>query len=338
MNKLAIITCLIILTFFSHNVFSVDAAATKITIVHATINPSVTPLWITAEQGFFAKYGIDPEIVFVKSTSIMMAGLASNRIPMAYGGGGGILGVEVSATGLKIVATFIGRVMNDLVAAPAIKHPQELRGKTIGVQSIGGTNWVIANLWLEHLGMDPRRDNIQIIPAGEQAVRVLAMEVGKIDASALGTAYSHSLKNKGFTILGDSMNIKVPLTGSDIVATKNLIEERPELLENILKALIEGVAFFVNPRNKSIVLKTMMRRLRLSDPVAAEEGWAHLARSIESKPYPSVKGLENLQKFMKTQDPRVAQLKAETINDPRFIRKLDESGFLDKVFKTSVSQ
>ena len=338
MNKLAIITCLIILTSFSHNVFSVDAAATKITIVHATINPSVTPLWITAEQGFFAKYGIDPEIVFVKSTSIMMAGLASNRIPMAYGGGGGILGVEVSATGLKIVATFIGRVMNDLVAAPAIKHPQELRGKTIGVQSIGGTNWVIANLWLEHLGMDPRRDNIQIIPAGEQAVRVLAMEVGKIDASALGTAYSHSLKNKGFSILGDSMNIKVPLTGSDIVATRNLIEERPELLENILKALIEGAAFFVNPRNKSIVLKTMMRRLRLSDPAAAEEGWAHLARSIESKPYPSVKGLENLQKFMKTQDPRVAQLKAETINDPRFIRKLDESGFLDKVFKTSASQ
>jgi NitT/TauT family transport system substrate-binding protein len=338
MNKSAIITCLIILTSFNHNVFSVDAAATKITIVHATINPSVTPLWITAEQGFFAKYGIDPEIVFVKSTSIMMAGLASNRIPMAYGGGGGILGVEVSATGLKIVATFIGRVMNDLVAAPAIKQPQELRGKTIGVQSIGGTNWVIANLWLEHLGMDPRRDNIQIIPAGEQAVRVLAMEVGKIDASALGTAYSHSLKNKGFAILGDSMNIKVPLTGSDIVATRNLIEERPELLENILKALIEGAAFFVNPRNKSIVLKTMMRRLRLSDPAAAEEGWAHLARSIESKPYPSVKGLENLQKFMKTQDPRVAQLKAETINDPRFIRKLDESGFLDKVFKTSASQ
>ena len=159
-----------------------------------------------------------------------------------------------------------------------------------------------------------------------------------MDASALGTAYSRSLKNKGFNILGDSMNVKVPLTGSDIVATKNLMEERPELLENILKALIEGMAFFVNPRNKSAVLKTMMTRLRLSDPAAAEEGYAHLARSIESKPYPSVKGLENLQKFMKTQDPRVASLKAETLNDPRFIRKLDESGFLDKVFKTSVSQ
>jgi ABC-type nitrate/sulfonate/bicarbonate transport system substrate-binding protein len=315
------------------NLNSAGAAGVKITIVHATINPSITPLWITAEQGFFAKYGIDPEIVFVRSTSIMLAGLASNRIPVAYGGGGGILGVEASATGLKIVATFIGRVMNDLVAAPAIKQAQDLRGKTIGVQSIGGTNWVIANLWLEHLGLDPRRDKIQIVPAGEQSVRVLGMEVGRMDASALGTAYSRSLKNKGFNILGDSMNVKVPLTGSDVVATKNLMDERPELLENILKALIEGMGFFVNPRNKSAVLKTMMTRLRLSDPAAAEEGYLHLARSIETKPYPSVAGLENLQKFMKTQDPRVGTLKAEALNEARFIRKLDESGFLDKVFK-----
>ncbi len=338
MLKLMIsIYLLIFLFLFSHDVV-IHAAPVKIVIVHATINPSVTPLWITAEQGFFAKYGIDPEIVFVKSTSIMLAGLASNRIPIAYGGGGGILGVEVSATGLKIVATFIGRVMNDLVGAPAIKRPQDLRGKTIGVQSIGGTNWVIANLWLEHLGLDPRRDNIKIVPAGEQSVRVVGMEVGKVDASALGTAYSRSLKNKGFNILGDSMNIKLPLTGSDIVATKNLMDDRPELLENILKALIEGMAFFVNPRNKSAVLKTMMTHLRLSDPLAAEEGYAHLARSIEFKPYPSVQGLENLQKFMKTQDPRVASLKAEILNDPRFIRKLDESGFLDKVLKTTVSQ
>jgi ABC-type nitrate/sulfonate/bicarbonate transport system substrate-binding protein len=334
MKKLALIAFLSLLNLSPISISEVSAA-TKITIVHATINPSITPLWITAEQGFFAKYGIDPEIVFVRSTSIMLAGLASNRIPIAYGGGGGILGVEASATGLKIVATFIGRIMNDLVAAPAIKQPQDLRGKTIGVQSIGGTNWVIANLWLEHLGLDARRDKIQIIPAGEQSVRVLGMEMGRMDGSALGTAYSRSLKNKGFNILGDSMNVKVPLTGSDVVATKNLMEDRPELLENILKALIEGMGFFVNPRNKAVVLKTMMTRLRLADPAAAEEGYLHLARSIESKPYPSVRGLENLQKFMKTQDPRVGSLKAEALNEPRFIRKLDESGFLDKVFKTA---
>jgi ABC-type nitrate/sulfonate/bicarbonate transport system substrate-binding protein len=70
MKKLALVAFLTLLSFSPNSIAEVTAA-TKITIVHATINPSITPLWITAEQGFFAKYGIDPEIVFVRSTSIM---------------------------------------------------------------------------------------------------------------------------------------------------------------------------------------------------------------------------------------------------------------------------
>ena len=92
--------------------------------------------------------------------------------------------------------------MNDLVAAPAIKQPQDLRGKTIGVQSIGGTNWVIANLWLEHLGLDPRRDKIQIVPAGEQSVRVLGMEVGRMDASASRDGVQSFSQEQGIQYLG----------------------------------------------------------------------------------------------------------------------------------------
>ena len=42
-----------------------------------------------------------------------------------------------------------------------------------------------------------------------------------------------------------------------------MTEDKPELLENVLKALIEGMAFFTNPRNKATVLKTMMTHLRL---------------------------------------------------------------------------
>ena len=60
MRKMLVLGLFISLTPFAGA--DASAAATKLVIVHATINPSVTPLWITAEQGLFAKYGIDPEI------------------------------------------------------------------------------------------------------------------------------------------------------------------------------------------------------------------------------------------------------------------------------------
>ena len=95
MRKMLVLALFISLTPFACS--DASAAATKLVIVHATINPSVTPLWITAKQGLFAKYGIDPEIVFVKSTSIIMAGLASNRVPIAYREGGGSCALRSAA-------------------------------------------------------------------------------------------------------------------------------------------------------------------------------------------------------------------------------------------------
>jgi ABC-type amino acid transport substrate-binding protein len=313
-SKLTTAALLITLAFLDHSNTAASAAATKIVIAHATINPSVTPLWITAEQGFFAKYGIDPEIVFVRSTSIMMAGLASNRIPVAYGGGGGILGVEVGGTGLKIVATFIGRVMNDLVAAPTIRKPQDLHGKTVGVQSIGGTNWVIANLWLEHFGLDPRRDNVRIIPAGEQSVRMLAMQTGKIDASALGTAYSHSLKNKGFIILGDSMNVTVPLTGSDIVATKSL------------------EAISLGRRQRDLVYRVLKKYMGINEPKLLEFTYkAQFLDSIPAKPYPREDAVQVAIEDLAPTIPKLKEMRLSDFIDVGIMREIENEGFFTRI-------
>ncbi len=68
-------------------------SATKLTIGHSTINPRISPLWIAQEKGYFQKYGIDATLVFVRNTPLMIAAMKSGTIPIAYGGGSGILGV-----------------------------------------------------------------------------------------------------------------------------------------------------------------------------------------------------------------------------------------------------
>ena len=48
--------------------------------------------------------------------------------------------------------------------------------------------------------------------------------------------------------------------------------------------------------------------------------------------YPSIDGLRNAQRLMVVQNPKVANVKVEDLVDSRFIRKLDESGFIDKLY------
>jgi ABC-type nitrate/sulfonate/bicarbonate transport system substrate-binding protein len=71
-------------------------SATKLTIGHSTINPRIAPLWIAQEKGYFQKYGIDATLVFVRSTPLLIAAMKAGSIPLAYGGGSGIIGASAT--------------------------------------------------------------------------------------------------------------------------------------------------------------------------------------------------------------------------------------------------
>ena len=83
---------------------------TKLVIGYSAMQASVAPLWVAQEQGFFSKYGIDPELIFVRTTSVQIAGLLSGHMDLSYGGGSGILPVAGSGVDLRFVASFASRL------------------------------------------------------------------------------------------------------------------------------------------------------------------------------------------------------------------------------------
>jgi len=309
--------------------------ATKLTIGHSTINPRIAPLWVAQEKGFFPKYGIDATLVFVRNTPIMIAGMKSGSISIAYGGGSGILGASVTESDLRVLATFTGRMTNNVVARPGIKTPKDLRGKILGIQGLGGTNWMAALLWLEHFGLDLRRDNIMLQGTGEQVVRAQALESGIVDAAVIDMSFSKKLEQRGFNVIGDAQKVDIPFTGVDIVTTRAFIADQSMLLENLLKALLESLAYVVAPKNEPAVVGLIMKKLRIKDSVTAEEGYHDVVRTMARKPFPAIEGMRNVQRLLKTQNPRIGDIHIEDLIDNRFMRKLDDSGFIDRLYSAS---
>jgi ABC-type nitrate/sulfonate/bicarbonate transport system substrate-binding protein len=307
-------------------------AATKLTIAHPTINPRIAPLWIADEKGYFKKYGIDATVLFVRNAPLMIAAMKSGTIPVAYGGGSGIVGASASDIDMRILATFTGRMTNNVVARPAIKTPKDLRGKTLGIQGVGGTNWMAALLWLEHFGLDLKRDNIMLQGTGEQIVRAQALEAGRVDAAVIDMSFSKKLAARGFNVIGDSEKTEIPFTGVDIVATRGTIDGQPELIENMLKALLESEAYVIAPANRATVIDVIVRKMRLKETATAEEGYQETVRTLARKPYPALEGMRNVQRLLKTQNPRIGEVNIEDLVDSRFIKKLDESGFIDRLY------
>ena len=144
------------------------SAPRKFVIGHAAMNARVAPLWVAEDLGFFAKQGVSVNAIFIRQAPVLVAALTAGDVHAAYTGGTTVLTAVAGGADLKIIGSLTNRLGYDMVAAPNIKTPKDLRGKRLGVQTLAGTVWLGAMLGLEHLGLEAKRDNITFLVIGDQ--------------------------------------------------------------------------------------------------------------------------------------------------------------------------
>jgi ABC-type nitrate/sulfonate/bicarbonate transport system substrate-binding protein len=160
-----------------------------------------------------------------------------------------------------------------------------------------------------------------------------ALEAGTIDAAVLSPAQSHQLRAKGFSVLLDLYPANIYGFQNALVVTATYLQQHPDVVEKVVTALVEAMAFSLAPTNKPTVLRTSMKLFNLTDLAAAERGYQDLA-DLNRKPYPSVERLRNMQRVMALHDPKVLDLRVEDLIEDRFVRKLDETGVIDRLYST----
>jgi len=310
---------------------SLAAAPSRLVIGYASTTPRLMPLWVARDEGFFAKYGIESEPVLFRNGANLVTGMAAGDIQIGRTAGAAVLSAVAAGHDLKMLATFSSRNSYDVVTRPNIKRPEDLRGKRLAINSVGGGTWIGAMLWLEQFGLDVQRDQILLQSTGDQGVQSQALESGVVDVVFVDSVYSKILKQKGMNILAESSDLKQPLVSQSTVVPGTFLQKYPDVAEGYLKSEIEGIAFAVAPKNKPAVIKTLMRRLRINAE-AAEEGYSDMLRGIDRKPFASLEGMRNLHRLLKPRNPKIGEVKVDDVVDNRIMRRLDESGFIERAF------
>ncbi len=305
----------------------------KVRISQSAVGARSTILWSAQELGLFAKHGVEAEVVYLRSSPIQMTALSTGEVQFAASGGSPVLGAAAAGQEIKIIASPSNRLSYDLVVRPEIKEAKDLRGKRFGITSLGGTVWLAAYLALEHLGLDATRDQIRINAIGNQTILAQALESAQIDATLLDPFLSRRTKSKGLPVLIELQRAKIPFTNTAWAVSGSFLRERPETVEAVLKAMFEAQAFITVPANRNSVLQIMARHMKLNDVALLEDGYQDLLVGLERKPYAALDGLRNIQRIMSTINPKASQAKVEEIIDNRIVRKLDESGFIDALYR-----
>jgi len=242
---------------------SPGAQPQKVRLSYSSRSNSVTPFQVAAVKGFFKEEGLDMEMVQVNPRLGAVA-VMNGDLDFTSTFGSTLRGV-LQGLPLKFVAVSVKKSEHFLVARRDIKDVQELKGKKIGVSTLLGTDQTAAEEILRSKGFNPAQ--LQILAVGDAPLRAQALRTGMVDASSISSPHDLILKDEGFNVLGGPEDVKYALPTSGIAVGHRTLQERPQLVKQVVRALLKAQHFIFE--NKQETINIMMRWLSQSPQMAA---------------------------------------------------------------------
>jgi NitT/TauT family transport system substrate-binding protein len=196
-------------------------------------------MFVAKDQGFYAANGLDAELIRVNPVAGIAALLAGDV------GYTKLLSSALRAAAkgapIRTISMGMGGPFFSLAARPQFKEVKELRNQTIGVNALGGSNYVSTRMLLQHYGIDPDRD-IKMLPLGDHKFLYEALKAGRVDAVTINPPFSVLLRREGFPLLANAAKIVTFPFGGLATSLKNIVENRAQV-KKVLKAEIEALRY-----------------------------------------------------------------------------------------------
>jgi ABC-type nitrate/sulfonate/bicarbonate transport system substrate-binding protein len=297
-------------------------------MVYGGHNETIGPYWVAIDKGIYQKHGIDARLLQVRNAQISLAALVSGEVPIFLPSVANVLSGVSAGAKLACGAFPIKGISRELVARKEIDSLAALRGKTLGVQSIGGGFWLQSLMVLDGVGVDPDKIGMKMRVIGEEPTIVQALLAGNIDASVLTLPSAAVAKRAGMRSLVNSTEMRIPLQTVGICGRSELFAASPELINRLAKGLIDAIVYILDVRNKREVAEVMKKHLRLNSDEDAETSYYSL-RSITSLDIaPDPLAWKNVQRFIARVNPRAGQLDVNESINLSLMKALEESGYL----------
>ncbi|HEY7165758.1 MAG TPA: ABC transporter substrate-binding protein [Candidatus Binatia bacterium] len=306
----------------------------KIRIFYTAITGEQSIFWIVKESGMLQKYGLDPEIVFIDSGTLALQTMLSGESHLGIIGSTPVVLSGIGGSGVKLIAGLINNLTYILITDPKITRPEQLKGAKLAIARFGSLSDFGTRLALKKLGV-PANDVTLVQIGGGQPGRFAALKSGVIQGLVVAPPMTRVAIEQGYYPLLDMVRQKIEYAGSGIAASPTLLRQKPQTVRNFMKGLVAGIHFAKTHKEESMRITARYMKLDFNkDHAALEETYrVFIDQLIERKPYPTVEGLRAVIEQAAETDPKVKAVRPEQFVDTSFLRELDQSGFIDALYK-----
>jgi NitT/TauT family transport system substrate-binding protein len=264
--KMAIRLKLLLMLFFVVAVKRTEAQELiKVPVQIPAITPAATAFAVARDRGYYRQEGLDVQLIIMASGLGTQALIAGN-VKFSTAGGAGLLPVLRGAP-VRFMFTTFQRPMFWLYSKPEIRSVETLRGKKVGVSSLGSGPDSLLRELLKKYGLEGGRE-VVILPVGSGTARFYALQAGSVDAAMLSIPANFMAQDAGFRELVSFLEQEwVELQGT-INVTDQLLASDPALVEKFIRGTLKGFIHFRDQRQSTIAI--LSRFLRVKEDLASK--------------------------------------------------------------------
>ena len=304
-----------------------QAQLTKLHAAYSAESSWSLATWIAYESGLYKKYGLDVDLVLIRSASTITSALIAGEAPMIQLGGNGTIQAGLQGADTVNILTLVPIIPQSLVVTPDIKSADDLRGKRLGVSRFGALSDLVIRRYLRKLGLDPAKD-VTIVQIGGIPELVTAMKAGAISGGSLSPPALTVAKKAGFRELSDFESLDYKYPAVTIASTRSFIQRNRQTALNFVRGELEGIRAIRTQKNFAInVLKKYMR---INDPDILEDGYRYAVKFFQVRPYPTLDEARAVLEEYKSM-PQAATAKPEQFVDLSLLQELEKEKFFDKL-------
>lgn len=305
------------------------AQPTKLNVGYSAISGDQLPAWVAKDAGIFQKNGLDVQLIYFTGGTTAVMALISADTPISQVAGSAVVNSVLAGSDSVLIVGGVTSLNYYLMARPDIKTAEQLKGGSVAISRFGSSSDFIARYALSKIGLTPGKD-VTLVQIGSTPDRVSAVLTGRVQATVVNPPASIIAEKRGMTTLADLPKLGLVYQHTSGATTRRFVRANPDVVRRYVKSQVEAVHRIYTDKETSIKVlsKYFGRGLERED---LEKTWANLLSDsvLPRKQYPSLEGIKTILETEAKGKP----VKPEDFADLTFVRELDQSGFIDSLYK-----
>jgi ABC-type nitrate/sulfonate/bicarbonate transport system substrate-binding protein len=306
-------------------------AAERLRIGYSSISGSYLGLWVAHDAGFFAKEGLEDQMILIPSGSQLAQVATAGEVDIAALNGSSAMAAALQGADLKIVGNTTNKLIFSVYVRPEIKTVESLKGKKIGVTRFGSATDIAARFALRKHNLDPQKD-VNILQMGAMTSIMGGLQGGSIDAGLVSPPTLFAVDKMGFKELISVTDMDLAFPNPSLIVQGGIMRKKPDLIERFMRAYARAI--HRAKTDKEFTFKSIAKYTKIEDVAVLQKAYdLYVGKVLERAPYINMAGMRNALDDLAKTVPAAKTVKPEQFIDTRFLDKLDKSGLLNELYR-----